>query len=160
MATIHTLSYQATSNASTVKYDIDIDGKQQRLRAVLAYDGISESQMHIALARIMNISRPVAKRMLFGNHRTILKRGIKACIALNICVEWLFFGQLRPHFDRNIQLRTQRVHMQGYKGHSKEQTDKAMRFNMAYIGGLNMARNLMHLVQTKQMNYLDAVAAF
>lgn len=141
-------------------YNIDIAGKQERLRAVLAYDGIDANSMHIHLAKKMNLTHTVAKRMLFGNHRTILNRGIEACKALNVCVEWLYLGRLEINNDKVIQLRTQRIHMQAYKGYPKALTDKAMRFNFAYIAGKIKARNLMNLVQTNRMSYIEAVAAY
>ena len=44
--------------------DDSIDLKQKRLKAVLAYDGIDEKKMHLHLAKLLQISNSVAKRML------------------------------------------------------------------------------------------------
>lgn len=138
----------------------DIEGKQERLKAILFYDGIAESEMHIHLAKIMGVSKPIANRMLKGNYRTILRRGIEACVALSVTVEWLYFGRLDNHYCKTTLLRTMRIHMQAYKGYPKEITDKAMRFNLAYIAGMGKAKNLMTLVETEKINYIEAVSHF
>lgn len=57
-----------------------ISDKQRRLKAVLSYDGVAENEMHLHLAKVMNVSKYIAKRMLNGNHRTILRRGISAYV--------------------------------------------------------------------------------
>lgn len=116
----------------------DIEGKQERLKAILFYDGIAESETHIHLAKIMGVSKPIAKRMLKGNYRTILRRGIEACDALSVTVEWLYFGRLDYHYCKITLMRTMRINM-AYKGYPKEITDKAMRFNFAFIAGMTKA---------------------
>lgn len=133
---------------------------QKRLKAVLSYDGIAENEMHAHLVNVLNVSKPIAKRMLNGNHRTILRRGIDACIALNVTVDWLYFGSLHPNGNKESHLRTLRINMQSYKGYPKELTDKAIRFNFAYIAGLTKAKNLMNLVETNKINYIEAVTVF
>jgi hypothetical protein len=116
--------------------------------------------MQLHLAKVLNVSNSVAKRMLAGEYRTILSRGIAACHALNISVEWLYFGRLDRFDNLEEHNRTMRVHVQAYKGYSKEITDKVMRFNFAFIAGAARAKNLMNLVETKKMNYVEAVTAF
>ena len=138
----------------------DIEGKQARLKCALAYDGIAENEMHIHLAKVLQVSNSVAKRMLNGNHRTILNRGIDAAYSLNVSANWLYFGNLNGFDSREQCHRTLRINMQAYKGYSKEITDKAMRFNFAFIAGLDRAKNLMNLVETQKMNYVEAVTVF
>jgi len=133
--------------------------KQKRLRAVLSYDGIAEKEMHFHLAKVLNVSNSVAKRMLYGYHKTILMRGIRACIALNISVEWLYFGRLARLDNSKELIRMLRINM-AYKGYPKEIIDKAMRFNFAFIAGMKKAVNMMNLIETKRMNYIEAVTAF
>lgn len=133
---------------------------QKRLKAVLSYDGIAENEMHIHLAKVLNVSKPIAKRMLAGEHRTILRRGIDACIALNVSEGWLYFGRLDSFGTQEQMNRTLRINMQSYKGYPKELTDKAMRFNFAYIAGQARAKNLMNLVEANNMKYIEAVTVF
>ena len=133
----------------------DIDGKQKRLKAVLAYDGIDEKKMHLHLAKLLQVSNSVAKRMLVGEHRTILKRGIDCCYALDVTVNWLYFGEISHYHNR-----TMRIHMQAYKGHPKAITDKAMRFHFAFIAGLTRAKNLMNFIVSNKMSYIEAVTVF
>lgn len=133
---------------------------QKRLKAIFSYDGIAESEMHLHLAKVLQVSKPVARRMLNGNHRTILKRGIDAADALNVSINWLFFGKLDGFINQDQMNRTLRINMQAYKGYPKELTDRAMRFNFAYIAGQARAKNLMSLVQANNMKYIEAVTAF
>ncbi|WP_020168045.1 MULTISPECIES: hypothetical protein [Methylotenera] len=139
---------------------VGIASIQKRLKAVLFYDGVAENEMHFHLAKLMGVSAPIAKRMLEGNHRTILRRGIEACITLNVSVDWLYFGRLDYHHCKITLLRTMRINMQEYKGYPKEITDKAMRFNFAFIAGMTKAKNLMNLVETEKINYIEAVSHF
>lgn len=138
----------------------DIAAIQKRLKAVLTYDGIAENEMRLHLAKVMSVSKPIAKRMLNGNHRTILNRGIDVADALNVSISWLFFGRLDGFINQEQKNRTLRINMQSYKGYSKELTDKAMRFNFAYIAGQARAKNLMNLVEANNMKYIEAVTAF
>lgn len=140
--------------------DINITEIQKRLKATLFYDGIAEGEMHLHLAKVMNVSKYIAKRMLNGNHRTTLDRGIAAAYALNVTFDWLYFGSLHSNGNKEAHFRTLRINMQSYKGYPKELTDKAMRFNFAYIAGMKKARNLMSLIEANRMNYIDAVTAF
>ena len=89
-----------------------------------------------------------------------LNRGIDAACALNVSVNWLYFGNLNGFDSREELHRTLRINMQAYKGYPKEITDKAMRFNFALIAGMKKAANLMNLIETNRMNYIDAVTAF
>lgn len=138
----------------------EIADKQKRLKAVLSYDGIAESEMHTHLANVLNVSKPVAKRMLNGNQRTTLDRGIAIANALNVTFDWLYFGSLHSNGNKEVHFRTLRINMQSYKGYPKELTDKAMRFNFAYIAGMNKARNLMNLIEANRMSYIEAVTVF
>ncbi len=137
----------------------DIQDVQSRLKAVLSYDGIAESEMHLHISKVMAVSKPIAKRMLNGNHKTILRRGIMACIVFNVSVSWLYFGELNQCCNKD-GLRTLRIHMQSYKGYPKELTDKAMRFYFADIAGMSKARNLMNLIKDNRKSYIDAISAF
>lgn len=128
---------------------------QKRLIAALSYDGIAENKMHIHLAKVLNVSYSVAKRMLSCKHRSILSRGIDAATALDITVNWLYFGQLDRYHHRTL-----RINMQQYKGYPKEITDKAMTFNLACIAGQTKAKNLLNLIETNHMNYIEAVTVF
>jgi hypothetical protein len=132
--------------------DDSIDLKQKRLKAVLAYDGIDENKMHLHLAKLLQVSNSVAKRMLYGDHRTILKRGIDAARALDVTVNWLYFGEFSHYHNR-----TMRIHVQAYKGYPKAITDKAMRFHFAVIAGQAKALNLLNLVSANKLNYVDAL---
>ena len=116
--------------------------------------------MYAHLAKVLNVSKPIAKRMLAGNHRTILRRGIDAAHTLNVTVDWLYFGSLCPNGNKEEHLRTLRINMQSYKGYPKEITDKAMRFNFAFIAGMKKAENLMSLFEANRMSYIEAVTAF
>ncbi|MDP3743473.1 MAG: hypothetical protein Q8Q76_03940 [Methylotenera sp.] len=148
------------ANANNKENYLDVASKQKRLKAALSYDGIAESEMYLHLAKVLNVSKPIAKRMLAGNHRTILNRGIDTAYALNVSVSWLYFGELGRFSDIDQKNRTLRIHMQSYKGYSKELTDKAMRFNFAFIAGMKKAQNLMNLFETNRMSYIEAVTAF
>lgn len=148
------------TNTDNNIFCLDIAGKQKRLKAVLSYDGIAENEMHLHLAKVLNVSKPIAKRMLAGNHRTILSRGIDAAHTLNVTVDWLYFGILCPNGNKEEHLRTLRINMQSYKGYPKEITDKAMRFNFAFIAGMKKAENLMNLVVNNRMDYVKAVTVF
>lgn len=88
-----------------------IADKRKRLKAVLSYDGIPENEMHLHLAKVLHVSNTVAKRMLYGDHRTILSRGVDACIALNVSSDWLYFGRL-DRCSREELHRTLRINMQ------------------------------------------------
>ncbi len=139
----------------------DIACMQKRLKAILAYDGIKEADMPIQLAKVLSVSLPVAKRMLNGEHRTIIKRGFSVCDAMNVEADWFFCDRIdRGYRSRESHLRTLRINMQSYKGYPKAITDKAMRFNFAYIAGVRKAENLMSFVLSKKMNYVDAVMTF
>jgi hypothetical protein len=140
--------------------DINITEIQRRLKAVLSYDGIVENEMHLYLAKVLQVSSAVTKRMLSSKHRTILSRGIDAADALNISVDWLYFGRLDRFSDQVQKNRTLRIHVQVYKGYSKEITNRVMRFNFAFIAGITRAKNLMDLVGANKMSYVDAVMMF
>lgn len=132
--------------------DYDIKLMRKRLMAVLSYGGIDDKKMHLHLARLLQVSNSVAKRLLVGEHRTILRRGIKLAKALDVTVEWLYFGELNHYHNR-----TMRIHVQAYKGYPKAITDKAMRFTFAVIAGQTKALNLLNLVSSNKLNYVDAI---
>ena len=132
--------------------DDSIALKQKRLKAVLAYDGIDEKKMHLHLAILLQVSNSVAKRMLVGEHRTILRRGIAAARALDVTVNWLYFGEFSHYHNR-----TMRIHVQAYKGHPKEIADQAMRFMFAVIAGQTKALNLLNLVSSNKLSYVSAL---
>lgn len=126
----------------------------KRLKAVLSYDGIDDKQMHLYLAKLLNVSSQVAKRMLVGKS-SILRRisnSVEIAEALDVSYAWLFLGELVRYHNR-----TMRIHMQAYKGYPKEIVDKAMRFNFAMIAGQTKALNLFKLVSDNKLNYVDAL---
>ena len=130
----------------------EINLMRKRLMAVLSYDGIDENKMHYYLAKVLNVSNLVAKRMLYGDHRTILRRGIDASIALDVTIDWLYFGEFAYYHNR-----TMRIHVQAYKGYPKEITDQAMKFHFAVIAGQTKALNLLNLVSSNKLSYVSAV---
>ena len=134
-------------------YSCDARLMQKRLKAVLAYDGVQEHKMHLYLAVVLCVSIPIAKRILFGHgERSIKIHGIKISRALDITVNWFYFGELDQW-----HIRTLRINMQCYKGYPKADTDKAMRFLLAFSAGQSRAKNLFKLVESGDMDYISAV---
>ncbi len=127
----------------------------KRLKAVLTYDGVAQENMHIHLAKTLQVSKPVAKRMLVGKSHIFLQKPTGIAMALDIKCEWLYFGEFWSFHNR-----TMRIHVQAYKGYPKEIVDKAMRFNFALIAGQIKSKNLMNLVQIKKMDYTEALTIF
>lgn len=128
---------------------------RKRLKAVLAYDGIAEHDMHIYLAKVLQVSKPVAKRMLEGKSRIFCQRPSEVAQALDVDCEWLYVGKFGRYHNR-----TMRINMQTYKGYPKEIVDKAMRFNFAFVAGQTKAKNLMNLIAIGKMKYADAAMIF
>lgn len=124
----------------------------KRLKAVLTYDGIDENKMHLHLAKLLDVSSPVAKRMLDGKSRIFWQRSIEIAKALDVGSLWLCFGEFGRYHNR-----TMRIHVQVYKGYPKAITDKAMRFHFAVIAGQAKALSLLNLISANNLNYVDAL---
>lgn len=130
----------------------NINLMRRRLKAVLAYDGIDDKKMYLHLAKLLNVSSPVAKRMLDGKSRIFCQRPSEVAKSLDVDCGWLYTGEFGRYHNR-----TMRINMQTYKGYPKEITDKAMRFHFAVIAGQTKALNLLNLVSSNKLNYVDAL---
>lgn len=132
--------------------DDDVNLMPKRLKAVLSYDLIDENKMHLHLAKLLKVSIPVAKSMLDGKSRIFWQKRIEIAKALDVGSGWLCFGEFGQYHNR-----TMRIHVQAYKGHPKEITDKAMRFHFAVIAGQAKALNLLNLVSSNKLSYVSAL---
>lgn len=129
---------------------------QERLKAVLVYDGVQEHKMHIHLSKLISVSIPVAKRILYGDvGRSIQKHGITISSALDITDNWLYFGKLDQWHNRTL-----RINMQCIKGYSKVDVDKAIKFLFAHSAGKRKARNLFKLVESGDIAYVSAIRMY
>lgn len=125
---------------------------QRRLLAVLEYDGVPKHRRAAFLVKAGKMSRSTAYRLLNGSPAaSICHISLDLMRALEVDCDWLWLGKF-SHFD----VRTMRIHIQTYKGYSKEDTDRIMRMLVGHISGHRKAENLFNLAAAGELSFQGA----
>ena len=119
---------------------------------MLEYDGVPKHRRAGYLAKVGEMARSTAYRLLNEAHAVVIPRRLyDLSDGLDVDWEWLWRGKF-GRFD----VRTMRIHIQAFNDYPKEDTDRMMRMLVGKIAGHRKAENLFNLAADRKLSFLGA----